>query len=191
MIAVPGPPNSEVEIKLRLAGAAEGRRLLEAAGFAVAREREFESNTIYDRPQRDLRRADKLLRLRITGPRAILTFKGPSVAARHKTREEIEAGVSEPEALAAILSRLGFEPSFIYEKYRTEYTRPGAAGVAVLDETPGGDFFELEGPPDWIDTAARALGFTERDYITATYADLYSEYRRHHPQAPPDMVFER
>lgn len=184
-----GSPKHEIEVKLRISGAADARQRLEAAGFALTRERLFESNIIYDRPGRDLRRAGELLRLRTCGGNAILTFKGPSIDARHKTREEIETAVSDAAAFVGILERLGFEPSFRYEKYRTEFARPGETGHAVLDETPIGGFLELEGPPEWIDAAARALGFTERDYITATYADLYFEYCRRETAAPPDMVF--
>ena len=29
-------------------------------------------------------------------------------------------------------------------------------GVIELDETPAGDFLELEGPPEWIDATAAA-----------------------------------
>ncbi len=179
----------EVEIKLRVPNAADARQRLEAAGFALTRERLFESNVIYDRPGAELRRAGELLRLRTCGGNAILTFKGPAADAKHKTREEIETSVSDAAALAGILERLGFEPSFRYEKYRTEFARSGENGHSMVDETPIGDFVELEGPPEWIDAAARALGFTERDYITATYADLYFEHRGGEHAAPAAMVF--
>ena len=54
-----GGSNRETEIKLRLGGAAEGRRLLKQAGFRVARRRVFEDNTLFDTQDRKLRRADR------------------------------------------------------------------------------------------------------------------------------------
>ncbi|MGE5487872.1 MAG: class IV adenylate cyclase [bacterium] len=184
-------PSSEVEIKLRVRDASDARARLGAAGFRITRERTLESDTVYDNAERSLRRAGLLLRLRSAGGQALLTFKGPSIDGRHKTREEIETRVADGEAFAAILERLGYEASFRYEKYRTEYSREGEAGHVLLDETPIGVFLELEGPPEWIDQTARALGFAESDYITATYASLFFDWAREHPEAGGHMLFPR
>jgi adenylate cyclase class 2 len=117
-----------------------------------------------------------------------LTYKGRPAVGRHKSREELELEVSAAPPMAAILDRLGFRPVFRYEKYRTEYRRPGSAGVATVDETPVGVFLELEGPPRWIDRTARALGFSERDYITASYGRLYLEWCERNGVAPGNML---
>lgn len=184
-LAMPSRSSREVEIKLRLGGVADGRRRLRLAGFRVVRRRVFECNVLFDTPRRALRARGFLLRLRTAGKRTLLTFKGPSVPAKHKIREEIETEVSNGQAFAEILQRLGYRPSFRYEKYRTEYAQPGAAGHAMLDETPVGVFLELEVLPRWIDRIARRLGFTEAAYITASYAEL------HRNSAPRrrDMLF--
>jgi len=182
-------PGNEVEIKLRVGDADRARQSLEAAGFRIARGRVFESDTVYDRPGRELRRAGLLLRLRSAGGNAILTFKGRATDGRHKTREEIETAVADGGACAAILERLGYEPSFRYEKYRTEYARGEEPGRVLFDETPIGKFLEIEGEPGWIDAVARELGFSESEYITATYARLFAEYARNHPEAGRDMIF--
>jgi adenylate cyclase class 2 len=163
----------EIEIKLRLSGAADGRRRLRQAGFRVARRRVFESNVLFDTPELSLRARGMLVRLRTAGTRTVLTFKGRSVPGKHKVREEIETELSGGPAFGEILNRLGYRPSFRYEKYRTEYSHPDGPGRAMLDETPVGVFLELEGPPRWIDRMARRLGFTEAGYITASYAELH------------------
>jgi len=163
----------EIEIKLRLSGAAEGRRRLRQAGFRVTRRRLHELNTVFDTPAGELCAAGLLLRLRICGSRRVLTFKGPSEPGRYKRREEIELELSDAAACERILARLGFQASFHYEKYRTEYRVSAGPGHAMLDETPVGVFVELEGAPGWIDSSARRLGFSEADYITATYAELH------------------
>jgi adenylate cyclase class 2 len=181
--------NREIEIKLRVPSAAAARRLLQAAGFAVVKRRVFETNVMFDNAARDLLAARCLLRVRRAGGQAILTYKGAPAGGRHKSREEIETPVARPEALESILDRLGFEPVFRYEKFRTEYARGGQAGLATLDETPIGVFLELEGAPDWIDSTAGALGFAERDYVLASYATLYLEHCRERGVTPRHMVF--
>lgn len=174
----------EVEIKLPLASAAEGRRRLRQAGFALSRRRVLEENVAFDTPRQALRRQGLLLRLRTAGRRSLVTFKGPSVPGKHKSRLEIEFEIGDPPALQAILDGLGYRPAFRYEKYRTEYA--SGRGRAMLDETPAGTFLELEGPPAWIDRMARRLGFGEADYITQTYAELH---RRSPAGRLRDMLF--
>ena len=185
----PGSAKSETEIKLRLAGVAQGRRLLKTHGFRLARRRVFESNTLFDTAAGKLRRAGLALRLRKTGRRTLLTYKGPASSVVHKSREELELEVPGGAVFAAILERLGFTPVFQYDKYRTEYEKNG--GLAMLDETPIGTYLELEGEPGWIDQEAADLGFGRGDYITASYAALYREWCKERPSSRPErMVFQ-
>jgi adenylate cyclase class 2 len=181
----------EIEIKLALADAASGRARLRRAGFHISRRKVFESNTVFDTPQRTLRAAACLLRVRRAGRVTTLTYKGPPEAgSKHKDREELEVEVPDARAITAIVERLGFEPVFRYEKYRTEYRQADGRGMATLDETPIGVFLELEGPARWIDCTARQLGFAEIEYITASYAGLYVDWSRLWGKTPGDMVFE-
>lgn len=181
--------NHEVEIKLAAPDALSARRLLRNAGFRVARRRVFESNTVFDTADRSLRERCLLLRVRETPGASTLTFKGAPLTAKHKTREELEVSLSSAAGCARILERLGFEPAFRYEKYRTEFRFPGTAGMATLDETPIGVYLELEGSPRWIDRMARRLGFREQDYITASYGRLYLEWCAGRRIEPSHMVF--
>ncbi len=178
----------ETEIKLPVSGAAEGKRLLRGAGFRVARRRVFESNTLFDTADAKLRKAGQVLRVRQCGRRVLLTYKGPAVRGRHKSREELETELGSAQTISAILSRLAFEPVFRYEKYRTEYAK-GKGGLATVDETPIGVFLELEGDPEWIDRTAARLGFKIADYITASYPSLYLRHREQNPHSPEDMIF--
>jgi adenylate cyclase class 2 len=179
----------ETEIKLRTSGVQDAKARIEAHGFRVARERVFESNTIYDTSGGRLRAAGELLRLRQVGTGGLLTFKGRGEAGRHKVRPEVETEVNDPSAAAKILEAVGFRPVFRYEKYRTEYDRSDAEGSLVLDETPIGVYIELEGDPRWIDSVAAELGFTESDYLTASYGKLYVDQARAANKTPGDMVF--
>ena len=58
-----------------------------------------------------------------------------------------------------------------------------------LDETPIGTFLELEGAPQAIDRAARALGFSSRHYIRGTYWSLFQASRRGRARARKNMTF--
>jgi adenylate cyclase class 2 len=180
----------EIEIKLQVVDAAQARRRLEAAGFATLAGRMFERNTLFDDPGLRLRARGELLRVRRVGAETVLTFKGPATPGKHKSREEIEIRVSDAGALEIILVRLGLQPSYRYEKYRTEFSRAGEPGVVALDETPIGVFFEVEGPGEWIDRVASELGFSQPDYITASYATLHLDYCRERGLDPgAGMVF--
>jgi len=178
----------EVEIKLAVPGAAAARRLLRARGFRVMKPRVFESNDVLDSAERRLRSSGSLLRIRSVKREVILTFKGRPQNSKHKSREELEVSASDAHILAAILARLGFERVFRYEKYRTEFGR-GRTGVVTLDETPIGTYLELEGEPAWIDRTARLLGFSEADYITLSYGQLYLDWCAREGCKAGDMVF--
>ena len=181
----------EVEIKLSLPSAAHGRRLLRQAGFRVIRRRVYEDNLVFDTPQGRLRSGNLLLRLRVAGCVATLTFKGPPSKGRYKSRIESETPVSDPAACREILHRLGFRQVYRYEKYRTEYLGLDEHGVVALDETPVGVFLELEGSPSWIDSTARLLGFVRKSYISESYIALYLSGRRRLGLPLRAMVFPR
>ncbi len=191
-----GRTNREIEVKLRVADVSallHNLRLIRA----TSRGRVFERNTIYDTPDSSLRRAGCLLRLRIETPvspprgrlRAILTSKAPlrSPSPRYKERLERELVIRKPRHWPHLLRSSGFNPVFRYEKYRTTFRLSGLE--LDLDETPIGTFLELEGAPGKIDRIARALGFSPRDYIRATYGELYAAHSRRHGRFPRNMLF--
>jgi adenylate cyclase class 2 len=184
---VTGPIETEVKISFR-AGAAEALRLLQERGYQVFSPRTLESDRVFDRPDLELRRSGRLLRLRSAAGQWTLTYKGPTLDNRYKSREEIETSASSGEALVQILEKLGYAPSWRYEKYRTGLRAMGESGTVFVDETPIGVFLELEGQEDWIDRTSLRLGFAPTDYITASYAALYREYLQTH-DVPPDMIF--
>src|ERR1700745_2420598 len=167
---------TETEVKILVTDRETILERLKAAGFQVSRRREFEANTIYDTPDRELLKRGALLRLRQSGDKAMVTGKGPAVPGPHKSRPEVETQIGSLCTMAAILDQLGYRPSFRYEKFRTEYRSNDPRGGVVLAETPIGTFLDLEGDGDWIDWTARLLGFASEDYILESYAGLN---RRH------------
>lgn len=121
--------------------------------------------------------------------KALLTYKGAPEKGPHKVRTEIETTLEDPAALRQVFAALGFQISFRYEKYRTTFNKPGAPGHVLLDETPIGWFLELEGPPDWIDSTAAELGFSQAQYILESYGTLYLLHCKKAGIPPSHMVF--
>jgi adenylate cyclase, class 2 len=180
----------ETEVKIPFAGdPQQARALIERHGYAVTEPRTLESDQLFDRPGTQLVTSDQLLRLRRSGTRSTVTYKGPATRERYKSREEIEFDVSDASNFELVLNRLGYTPGFRYEKYRTKFARAPEPGIITIDETPIGVYLELEGPPDWIDSTALRLGLTPSAYCTSSYAALYREYLRSHQDAPANMVF--
>src|SRR5262245_29879965 len=96
----------ENEIKVAVANAAAGRKLLRAAGFQVFKPRILEVNFVFDTPDHSILHAGALLRLRQVGKRGVFTYKGPSDAeGPHKSRLEVESEVENPAAVRFILER--------------------------------------------------------------------------------------
>lgn len=178
----------EVEIKFRIRNLRELTGHLRAAGFRRVTPRTHEMNTLYDLPSRQLRKRGELLRLRKYGSDWLLTHKAKGTAGRYKTRVETQTGLDDGNKMEGILSALGFRPTFRYEKFRSEWT--DRKGHVVLDHTPVGDFGEIEGPPRWIDQVAKKLGVERKDYITKTYAELFSEWKSRARSQAREMTFK-
>ena len=177
----------EVEIKFRVRDLEDLRHRLKAAGFRLETRPTREVNTLYDLPGEILRSRKELLRLRNYGSSWKLTHKSGGKAGRHSSRVEIETGVSDGKKMDAILRALGYSPSFRYEKYRAEWT--DGKGQVVVDQTPIGNFCEIEGPPRWIDATAKKLGVRREDYITKNYATLFSEWKQSMKSPATEMTF--
>jgi adenylate cyclase class 2 len=180
----------EIEVKIPLRSSAGIHERLESIGFNVSSPRCFEANTVYDTPDQSLRRKNMLLRLRQSGSQGILTWKGPEAAGPHKSRPELETGVASLQTLHKILDQLGYHPVFRYEKYRTEFEAANQQGAKItFDETPIGEFLELEGAGEWIDETARRLDFSPQDYVLASYGKLYLDDCARRGVQPGNMVF--
>lgn len=179
--------NKEIEIKFRVNDLRGLTRRLRAAKLRCITPRTHEMNSLYDLRGFPLRKRGDLLRLRKYGEEWILTHKAKGKVGRHKTRVEMETKVSDGGKMEAILRALGFEPTFRYEKFRAEWG--DGKGRVVIDETPIGNFGEIEGPARWIDQTAKMLGISRSDYITDTYAGLFFAWKRRTRNPATEMTF--
>jgi adenylate cyclase class 2 len=195
----------EVEIKLPCDDVA---RLVDAGlELGVAEDRHFEDNWVYKLPDGKLRKG-QYLRVRYVGngdgagrhKEGTLTYKGKSrresasANGRNKgkkVREEIESTVGQPDKVVKIFKRLGLVRSFRYQKYRTVYTvgLDGQSLLAMFDETPIGNFLELEGDAAAIEAVAAKLGYPKSAYISESYVEMQVARCAARGAGLSDMVF--
>lgn len=203
----------EVEIKLRVEDLAALLGRLRELGAKCAGS-VHEENTLYDTSTRDFQRMQAILRIRreraarlpgkarrrgkrTKGAGGLITYKEMVSGKRgandgkYKVREEIEYRVKNAGRIERLFARLGLRRGFRYEKYRTKYELAGFPGLEMdLDETSMGTFLELEGSRRAIDGVARALGYSEKDYIAVSYLELYLAECERQGKKPGKMVFK-
>ena len=132
----------------------------------------LQEDRYYDAPHRSFGETDEALRIRREEPldeggrsrtaeaRTRLTYKGPLVDERSKTREEVETAVDDAEALDAILKHLGFEPAVTVRKERESYRYEGY--TITLDAVAGvGAYVEVERTATAADREAASDGAFE------------------------------
>jgi adenylate cyclase class 2 len=173
----------EHEVKLRVPDVEAVRELLVRKQAELLRPRHLEDNVLLDDSAGGLAAGGRILRIRRTPAGGRLTYKAPHPSTEGvKSREEIELPISEPDALESILRNLGYRQAFRYQKYREVYSYSGLE-IAV-DETPIGNFVEVEGEASGIHAVVSELGFGREDYITESYLELFLSSGR-----KGDMVF--
>jgi adenylate cyclase class 2 len=184
--------SAEIELKFRVDSLAEFEQKLPGLGFHLDTPRTFESNTLYDTPERMLKARGEILRVRQYGEDWVLTHKrhpdDEDTASIYKVRIETESKVEDGSVLAEIFTRLGYGPAFRYEKFRSEYSHGG--GHLVLDETPIGVFAELEGPTDWIDRSLAALRVDPGSCLTESYGKLFLKWKRETGSPAENLTFD-
>jgi adenylate cyclase, class 2 len=182
----------EIELKFSVMDVPALRATAETLGFTLVTERTFESNTLYDTADRQLRGRKQILRLRHYGNRCTLTHKRQADQddgdLRYKTRIETESLVEDCDAVAEIFGQLGYGPVFRYEKFRTEWEM--GEGHLVIDETPIGVWAELEGAPEWIDRMLEHLGIAAELCSTESYGKLFLRWKDENASPAEHLTFD-
>lgn len=138
-----------------------------------------EENYRFKGPGKSTRRTTLRLRVLNGGPHGVLTAKGPArFVGGVKIREETEVDVRDVHATLDLLSQLGFQVEFTYNKKRAMWTLDGVVSV-TLDTLEFGWFVELEGPLEVLPEKARSLDFDPKTALK----DSYSVLARKHLQA--------
>lgn len=183
-----------LEIEVKLACDDLGR--LSEAGFQMrpASPRHFEDNWLLDLADQSLFKKGAALRVRSVEGRGWVTYKGlvsESADSILKVREEIETETSEPERMIELFERLGFRRAFRYQKYRTTYTTllEGEEVEVTFDETPMGNFIEIEGNETQVLFILKRAGFSAEEIIRESYPELQASRCREAGIPLEDLVF--
>jgi len=178
----------EIEVKFPLRDRAALIAGLESAGGKQLYPETFEDNIVLDR-RGELRTKGALLRVRKFGKYVLATYKGPmSIDGGVKTREEVQTGLESFEKAIALFESLGFRPTFRYQKFREVWSLQETE--VVLDRTPIGEYFEIEGPLEMIRSVVTRLSLNMDEAIRSSYAELYRQHRRLRTDLPENMIFD-
>ena len=112
----------EVELKFPLAGDRDAVLFL-IRGLGAHLVRTIgQADRYFNHPQRDFAQSDEAFRIRSVGAQNFVTYKGPKIDTRTKTRPEIELPLGDGEALAEqfaeMLTKLSFRPVATVRKQR-------------------------------------------------------------------------
>lgn len=135
----------------------------------------------YSHPCFNFKERDEALRLRLENGEAFLTYKGPRIKGRVKTREEIEAKIYEPDKIQEILKRLGFKPLAKVRKERKVFASSQNKKLKVmLDYVEGlGYFLEIEAEEERaIQAIYSKLQKCGLRIVHKTYLEMILEHKR-------------
>jgi adenylate cyclase class 2 len=185
----------EVEVKARCDSKVVDKIL---AMGAVLKGTEHHHDIYFNSPSRDFRRTDEALRIRIKEEGARLTYKGPKLDMRTKSRLELTVKLDDPTAMEKILAELGFRPSGEVRKRRTKYTL-GEITFALDDVEGLGSFLEIEAlaENEWADEQERVLEILrllgQGESIRKSYLELLEEQQKDGSKVkfPPKSTPER
>ena len=173
------PVTREFELKAAVDDVPLRRRAVEAAGARLVFEGAL-TDVRWDAPARTLILRDHVLRLRTyrsaTDTHAALDWKGPTrYEGGFKVRDELTTTVGSPEALSAMLERLGYVVTREIERTIAQYD---VAGASVRFESyPRMDpLVEVEGTPHAIEAAIVVLGMPRSAFTTERLPDFVARF---------------
>lgn len=102
-----------------------------------------ERDVYFAAPDRNFAETDEALRLRTVEERTTLTYKGPKIDPRTKTRRELSVDLDDAIAAAALLEALGYRRVGAVSKHRRVYEL-GRTEIALDDVEGLGPFVEAE-----------------------------------------------
>lgn len=115
----------EVEVKAKIENFDDMKKKLENLG-AIKSKKEFQEDIYFNSPIVDFANTDEALRIRTTEENEknniFITYKGPKIDSKSKTREEIEIKIEDSEKCSKIFQHLGFTKVRAVRKNRQYYT---------------------------------------------------------------------
>ena len=110
----------EVEVKARINSFEEMEKRLKDLG-AVKTKDEFQEDIYFQSPIVDFAKTDEALRIRTTNNDTFITYKGPKLNEKAKTRKEVEMSIESASKASDIFTEIGFAPARTVRKSRQYY----------------------------------------------------------------------
>jgi|Deesub1362B_J571_1020462.scaffolds.fasta_scaffold00683_16 adenylate cyclase class 2 len=158
------------------------KRLAEFAEFVIEK---TEHDIYFNSPWRDFKETDEALRIRRDEEGISITYKGPKIENKTKTREEIKLKINDYDSGIILLRNLGFFKSGEVLKKRKVFRVQDA--VLCLDDVKHlGNFLEIEIQSDKneieknverVFDLARNFGFTQEQSTRKSYLELLENIR--------------
>ena len=115
----------EVEVKAKINSFSEMEEKLDEIG-ATKTKKEFQEDIYFNSPIVDFAETDEALRIRTTKENdetnIFITYKGPKIDKKSKTRHEIEMSIEEAQKCSDIFEAIGFKKVRTVRKDRQYYT---------------------------------------------------------------------
>ena len=136
----------EVEVKAKIENFEDIEKKLKNLG-AKKSKNEFQEDIYFNSPIVDFAQTDEALRIRTTieknNKNRFITYKGPKIDSKSKTREEIEISIEDSAKCSKIFENIGFKKVRSVKKNRQYYTYKNFE--ISLDDIEGLDpYMEIE-----------------------------------------------
>lgn len=136
----------EIEIKAKIENKIELMEKIKKLGGKYSHT-EKQHDIYFNAPDKDYAETDEALRIREIPKEdtfeRILTYKGPKIDSKSKTRKEIEVTIDNTDHMAEILINLGFKPSAIVDKTRRIFLYEDYT-ITIDNLKELGDYTEIE-----------------------------------------------
>jgi adenylate cyclase class 2 len=182
----------EVEVKVPIPDSEVMNQKLLESGAKISNS-EIQIDTYFDHPCRSFRETDEAVRVRTRQPLDEmkldsshapneLTYKGPKIDKKTKTRLEYSVGIDDIDSLSAILESLGFQRVATVTKKRIFYNLRDIT-ISIDDVEQVGLFLEMEyiaHSKDEMKSAKRNIfellhefGIDSKQSIRESYLELF------------------
>lgn len=187
----------EVEVKVPIMSSEEMKQKLLDSGASQLNS-EVQVDTYFDHPCRTFQETDEAVRVRTRKPLDDaeldlshapneLTYKGPKIDQKTKTRLEYSVDINDFNAITAILENLGFKSVATVTKKRTFYNLREIT-ISIDDVEHVGLFLELESivhEKSEVESAKRTifelldeLGIDPNQSVRESYLELYLDRKK-------------
>ncbi|WP_455645016.1 class IV adenylate cyclase [Methanosphaera sp.] len=111
----------EVEMKAKINDKMEALEKIKEIGGTYSHS-EKQHDIYFNSSDKDFKKSDEALRIREIPNgeefKCILTYKGPKLDSKSKTRKEVEVEIDDTDNMTEILVKLGYKPTAIVNKVR-------------------------------------------------------------------------